>query len=736
MNKPSFTLSRIGMIGQPDHGDRLSTPSTQRTPYGACEHRRSARLTLQLAWWRVALDDQAPALGLAAAAIAGCAAYFSVPWEPGLAVCVIAAVGSLALGVLAWQGWGWRRGLGLGAAVSLGFFAWSGAVAEHSETPRLTGRDQALIVSGWAERVDAAERGRVRVSLRVLAIEGLERDETPFRVRVTAPGPAPRLGQALRIRAVLNPPTGPLAPGAYNPALRAWFDRTGASGFGLGRFEALPIEPDPGDWLWRLAAWRGRAIEALRARAPPDQAGLLAALAFGDRSGVDTDLAEALRAAGLAHVLAISGLHMGLAAGGVFAVASFLFAAIPAVSRRWDARRPAALIALGAALAYLVISGGGTPTQRAFVMAGCAFFALLCGRTALSLRVLALATIVVLVLRPLSVIEPGFHMSFAAAGGLVAGFDAWKRRQAARPRPPRAGWLTKVWGFFAALSATSLIAGCATAPFGAYHFHRLAPWGFLANLFAMPVFTVIAAPALAAAAPLSVVGLDGAALWVAGSALQWLTIVARIAEAAPGAHMGAPAAPSVVLALLGAGVLLGLSLAGRARALSLAPFALALALWGRAPPPDLWLGEDGRFAAFAEDRLVIAGMTARAYPAEVLSERAGLFQHPPLQIEEAFTCDLHGCVGVLKGWTIAVTARASGFDLDCRRADWVIARADPPPRLARACASKLIADPTSVRARGVHAIWLTPKGPRVRSLADAPARLWRPRLAPPPPDPY
>jgi competence protein ComEC len=183
-----------------------------------------------------------------------------------------------------------------------------------------------------------------------------------------------------------------------------------------------------GDRLERgLARLRWSLAERIRETVGPDTGGVAAALLTGDRSGVEQDDAEALRVSGLGHILAISGLHMALFAGGIYFFARLVLAAIDPFARAHDPRKAAAVIALIAATGYLILSGAAIPTQRAWVMAAVVLIGVMLDRRAFSMRSLAIAALVVIVLAPESVVEAGFQMSFSAVAALIAVYEIWNR---------------------------------------------------------------------------------------------------------------------------------------------------------------------------------------------------------------------------------------------------------------------------------------------------------------------
>jgi competence protein ComEC len=266
------------------------------------------------------------------------------------------------------------------------------------------------------------------------------------------------------------------------------------------------------------------------------------------------------------------------------------------VAVRRPVKRWAAVAALFAALAYLLLSGGAVATQRAFVMAAVALGGVLVNRLPVSLRGLCLAACLVMLAAPESLLSAGFQMSFAATLALVAAYAAARQRGWL---PHRAGFGRALGRYALALIATSAIAGLATAPFAAFHFGRLAPFGLIANLAAVPVMGFWVAPMLLLGGLLDTIGLGGSPLALAGLGIDTILGVAEFVAALPGAQRFVPAAPGWLLALIAAG---GLWLCLRQQAdrwLGAGALVLTVALWpgGGDPSERLLLSQGARTVA-------------------------------------------------------------------------------------------------------------------------------------------
>ncbi len=515
----------------------------------------------------------------------GIGGYFALPVEPGLAEWAAIAASFAAALAWAWAAGPRWRPVALALALIAGGMLAAGGRSALVAAPVL-GRHLYGPVTGRVVVIDRALSDYPRVTLDRVLLPGIARAATPARVRVTLrariPGITPEPGQVISVTAHLSPPPGPAEPGGFDFRRMAWFDRLGATGYATS--PAVLWQPASGVPVDRL---RARLAEAIRARIPGQPGAFAAAVATGERSGIDRATADDLRASNLAHLLAISGLHMGLLAGFVFGALRLALAAVPPVGLRLPAKKIAAVGALGAAAAYLLLSGGSIATQRAFVMVAVMLGAVLADRRALTLRSVALAALILLIAQPESLTEPGFQMSFAATTALVAAFGALRGRGARVPKPLRAA---------GTLLFSSFVAGAATAPIAAATFNRIAEYGLLANLLSVPVMGLVVMPAAVIAALLAPLGLAAPVLWAMGLGAGWILSVAGVVAGLPGAVVPVPAPPAWVLPSLAMGALVAMLMRGVARLAGVGAIAVALIGWGLATRPELLIAGEGTLA--------------------------------------------------------------------------------------------------------------------------------------------
>ena len=290
------------------------------------------------------------------------------------------------------------RSFCLGLAVLLLGFCTAKFRTEIVAAPVLMHRLGPVEVDGRVESAQLHGKG-IRAVVAPSSIEGLGEGELPRRVRISVRRGGERLLPGAIVRfgaAVLMPPPPPSEPGDYDFGRAAYFEQIGAVGYAFGAPETLAPAPSPA-LLQRLAlslqALRFRMSGRIHAVLPGSTGAVAAALVTGDRGGISQDDEQALRDAGLAHVLAIAGLHMALVGLGLFWTVRALLALWPRVALTQPIKKWAALSAIGGAAFYLAISGSATPATRAFTMLAMMLLAILFDRPALSMRSLAFAAI-------------------------------------------------------------------------------------------------------------------------------------------------------------------------------------------------------------------------------------------------------------------------------------------------------------------------------------------------------
>ena len=653
-------------------------------------------------------------LWLAVALGAGAAAYFGLGWEPVVAAGW--AAGGLALAAALAAGFTpnlWlRAGLGLVAALALGF----GLARLRSETVAAPVLERRIIthLTGRIEQLDWSNAGR-RLTISGLRSGRFTDGHVPRLARVTVRKGAEDLhpGDGVTLTAQLLPPSIPVQPGAADFARAAWFQSVGAVGFAFGLPAPAPLIAPPG---WRekiplaMEGLRDRMTARIRGGLPGSNGAIAAALITGGQGGIDPEDQDALRDAGLAHVLSISGLHMAMVGFGLFWLARAILAAFPYLALHYPIKKWAAALALAGAGFYLLISGAAPSATRAFMMLAMMLMAVLLDRPALSMRNLALAAALILLVRPEAVTEPGFQMSFSAVAGLIA-VAKFEQRRARLPRGA-------VWRYVEGVALTSLVGSTATLPYVLFHFSRATHYAVLGNLLAMPVVGFVVMPLAALSVAALPFGLEHWPLQGLSWGIHVMLAAGKLVAGLPGAVSLTRAVTMAALVAVTLGGLWLLIWRGRIRWLGLLPMAAALVMFFAAAPPDVLVGEDARTVALRgpDGLLHFPKMPLDRFTAREWLRRDGDERDLAQAIGADFIhCDGTGCVATIKGRKLAISLKPEALSDDCTHADLVIANASGP------CAARLLDQAALKKGQG-YAFYL----PDLNGKSVAAARGKRP----------
>lgn len=670
----------------------------------------------------------------------GIGGYFSLAREPGMVSMAVLCLAALALTVLAAR----RSGVSITllAAVALSGFVAAKAQTTLTGTRFLVWPSGTVTVTGWVETIERHRSGAFRLVLRIDQISRLREEERPARVRMRSYHVEPdvTVGSPVVMRARLLPPPGPVMPGGFDYGRQLWFEKIGATGFVIGSVARREGAKDADSPIprWRIAVerLRDRVAERIAAALPGLEGAFAVALVTGHRGQISEIHQEYMRASGLAHLLAISGLHMAMFAGGTF----FFLRAVLALYPPWAASLPikkwAAAGALTAAFAYLVLSGMGIATQRAFIMISVIFLSVLLDRTAISLRNVVIAAMIVLVLSPASLLSPGFQMSFLATASLVAFYEALRLRRQNRPAVAyrELGYARRalrilaiyVWGMI----ATTTVAGLATAPVGAFHFHRVAVYSHLGNILALPAMSLLVMPGLLGGVAAMPFGLEGPALLLAGKGIGFIVAVAQWVAELPGATRLVATQPISWLILNCLGLIWMCAWRSHVlRALGSIPLVVAAALMFSGGAPHVLIEREVKTIGIRNDQgalSIASGGAGRFSIQQWLRSEANAITPAEARRTKGLRCDTQACAAVLNGAgspiKLAYVRHRGALWEECARVDILITSFT----LARNCRGpSIVIDRRFALRNGAIAIVLSREGPRViTSRAVRGARPW------------
>lgn len=641
----------------------------------------------------------------------GIALYFALPREPpALAFAVIAAVLALLfLGLRA------RRGLVAKALMlALAGFCLAKVRTEWVAAPVLRAPTGEVVVTGVIEDFEMRGAKRAALILRITGLEGQGVTRVPARARVTMTGTTRwRPGQIIKAKGQLFPLPTPVVPGGYDYGRSLWFEGIGATGRLYGDISVEGTDPS---WLLRFEAaledLRQAIGQRIRAVLPEGRSGVAEAMITGERGTIPRDINDSLQASGLAHILSISGLHMSLVAGLSFWLVRALLALSPTLATRYPIKKWAAVAGLLMGFVYMMLASASVATQRSYIMLAVMFIAILADRPALSMRNLAIAALLILVVAPEAALTASLQMSFLAVMGLLAVHEAWRKflppREAVDP-----GIVHRLASFifrgFCAAVLTSLAAGGLSSIAAAYHFGRLAPYSLVANLLALPVISIFVMPFAFISVLVMPFGLEAWPLRVMDWGLAMVQMISDGVVSLPGAQGLIPALPLVSALLLTLAAIALCLMRGLVRLAALPIAALAIMAMTFDRRPDIYVDQAAKNVAIRglDDRLVPAEPRRGRFAVSQWLKHDGDSATPGEARQRAgWTCDDAICRAEVKGRRV-LYLKTETLAIPCAEADILIA-AYP---LRGKCASvSLRIDRFSVWRLGTHALYVGDDG--------------------------
>lgn len=676
----------------------------------------------------------------------GCVLYFLAPAEPLLATLLVPLPLWFVLTRVQKRGFAFHVLFG----ATLVFTGMSAAKIStlNSGTPIIE-RQLTATLTGTILAVDENRRGAPRYIIKPHSIEGVPAEQLPRLLRLSSASRQTvfTAGDSLTGLARIQPVSGPVYPGGYDFSFFAHFDELGGSGFFMGA--PKPVSgPDLLQWNERVLVainqTRSKIAARIRTVLPGMSGDVAVALVIGDKSGIPEEVQESLRATGLAHILAISGLHMALVTLTVIWVVRLLCALSPDFATRHPVKKLAALTGFLFATTYLAMSGWGVATQRAWIMISVMLCAVLLDRRAITMRSVAISAIIIVLLKPESLFSPGFQMSFSAVASLVAAYEAlnrwsFRRREATNRDVQRTGFrglARSTTTYFGSLAMTSLVAGSATSFIAAMHFHQVPALGLMANVIAMPVVSMLVMPFVLLSLILMPFGFEFLALYPVHHGIEWTVAISHWVESF-GQQWITGRLPAAMFGAFLVAVLPLLLLKTRIRFAGLLIAAPLLAIPQPRSDPDILIAENGRAVAVANDNGEMSALFPQRdnFVTQVWARALGVRTMERLKKTQE-ECNRDRCIHVLpQSLTLHVVYDPDLLWSSCMRADILIA-----PRLrwvnCKSRVPRLILKRGDFESGGSHAIHMDRNltGPgstlRVETAMKLPTRPWQRKVTP------
>ncbi len=584
--------------------------------------------------------------------------------------------------------------------------------------PLLTQKLRFAEIEGTITHILIGDDG-AKLVLDELSIKGIEQPPKQIRIAFKSIDPTWQLGDRVRLKADLFPLPRPALPDAFDFARYLYFEGIGATGYAFKPPEIIAHAPAH---LFResLNALRHRIAENMRTRLPEPVGALAAAMSVGEESAISDETNDTMRAAGIYHVISISGLHMALAAGIVFFTLRLLLTLYPPLALRLPVKKIAAAGGLLSAFAYLLLAGSPIPAQRSFIMVAFIFVAIFIDRKGISVHALAWAATFILLLFPEAMLGASFHMSFAATLAIIAFYE----RFGYLVYKPDQSIVRRFWFAFLGIAFTSLVATLATAPFVIHHFNRLQTWGILANMAVVPLAYFVIMPGVVLSFLLMPFGLEAPGYWLLEHGIHWMMRCAEWVAAMPYATLPLPSLTpwGFLLAILG---LLWLCLwSTRLRLLGIPMLLIGLSTFLLHIPPDIILDDELKQVAVRLDdgKYTLLKGSGRAFTVENWLRTQG--QEELIKLKDTnIACDENACHYLRDGVHFTLAKNLESWPTLCHESPDILAIWYYMDEAN--CDVPILIDRHALEAEGVMAVYIKNSAITVRSGA-AQYRPWIP----------
>lgn len=604
-----------------------------------------------------------------------------------------------------------------------------------SYTPMLNRESSVQPVTGNLVYTEVMPEG-VRLTLKDVTIGHMAPENTPVKIRIRMDNKTlddvPPPGSRISVWAQTGPFSEPVGPGANDFRRQSYFRQLGGLGWSYSKITLVDPAPqlslhDQFTLLFEKA--RLTLAQHVYARLSGDVAAMTVARLNGEQTGISKPVIEAMRIAGLAHLLSTSGFHVTIMGILIYFPLRAVLALIPWLALRYPIKKWAAAGAIISTTLYTLLVGSQAATLRSLLMSCIAMLAIIGDRRSNAMRLVTLSATLAMLLAPDAALGPSFQMSFAAVFCLIASHER------------TLGWLVSadhalqlpgpIRGFFHHMKnivTTSLIATAATTPFAIYHFQTFSFYGFIANMAAIPMTSFWVMPSILMAYLTAPFHLDGWFIDAAGSGIALTIKIATTVAAWPYSIFYLPAMPWASLIAIVIGGLWLCNWQQRWRWAGLLPLLIGAAYPLYTPQPDVMVDANPRIWAvhLNDGRIAAANLDRDNFVYGQWQLRAG---NPPLvdvsELEPNNTqirCDTMGCVYIKNEHRVALPIVPAALLDDCRQSDVVIAAVK-----ASDCHAAHVLDEPTFWRQGAASIFIKDDGVRIeRNRSGRASRPWSP----------
>ncbi|MDR0677462.1 MAG: ComEC family competence protein [Holosporaceae bacterium] len=342
-------------------------------------------------------------------------------------------------------------------------------------------------------------------------------------------------GTKVLVYGILSPLTPQFFPGAYDFKKQQYFKGINARIFATKQPKILKA-PLANSWCFFIEQLRYRIDQKIEKSLPEATRAVTKALITGNKSEISKEVRSYFANSGTAHLLAISGLHMGIIGFFVFWLFRIFLCCIPRVSMFFNIKKIAAVISWITVLFYLYISGKSIPSIRAFIMHTIVILAILMDRRALTMRSVAIAATIIMISMPEVILFPSFQMSFSAVMAIVALYERFRD-------------FSGTFKTFFSVIATTIVASIPTSIFSINTFNQLTLNSIAANIVSIPLMTFFVMPVAVIALFLMIFGLEQPFIILVGYGVKLLIKISEFSSKLPGSYFVMPTPTSLNMAI-------------------------------------------------------------------------------------------------------------------------------------------------------------------------------------------
>ncbi|HCU06186.1 MAG TPA: hypothetical protein DIC42_01190 [Holosporales bacterium] len=501
----------------------------------------------------------------------------------------------------------------------------------------------------------------------------------------------PQIGDSITGIASLFPYGDPVSAYGYDFRKNAYYKGIGASG---RLYEITDLKKSEKTGLQRM---RTNLSNHFRQQVRGEVAEIAIALITGQRQGITNETRNAFADSGLAHILAISGLHISLVAGLLFLILRRSLSFIPIITRQYNVKKFTCFATILATFFYVALSGFGYPAIRAFYMTMFACLAIAMDKHPFNMRSLSLAAFLILLVFPESATSVSFQLSFAAVLGLIAFYEKpWMHMKNLNINKGISG---KIALYIFGICMTTIIATLATTPISLYYFNKITLNSVFANLLAIPLTGFIIMPA-SMLCVLSYFTIDIQwPYYILEQGIKALIQCAQTVSTWKGSHISFHQPPEVYLCLFGFGFLWLCLFQTRLRFFGLIIISASLlTLIPKNHLPDIYMADQGAVIAFKKDDIFYISGKQGGFFYDQWKEEAGVKNIEFLKNTQ--TVISHDIKLITNPWSME---KQFFKNFTCPKILLSNGKIYKCPRY-----SKQIIDRDSLKNQGTHLIWLNP----------------------------